>query len=448
MDGMLIDSMLIDSMLLDTKVLQQKLQLILVNVIDWLTSPQFYAQCALILGAMLMAYSIGRALVARSPLLKSPPQHDSPLGFRRWIYQCRRLIVPLFMVFFLAIAVSVSESLLKQSWLVRIAQGLAVLFMFYSLISQFIISPLLGTFFKWVVMPIAMLHVFNVLDSLIEYLDKVSVNLGNIEFSAYGVLRTLFFGLILFWLGRLSNNVGQQFIRKQEDIDIGTREVFAKLFEILLLLTIFFILLQIMGINLTTLAVFGGAIGVGLGFGLQAIASNFISGIILLLDRSLTVGDYIELEDGRTGTIRDLRMRSATLETFDGKDIVVPNETFITSSFTNWTHKDTKQRYSLEFQVSYKTDLHRLFPLLKQAIAAHPQVLSGDQFSQEIQPDAEISGFGDSGVDILVEYWIEGIDDGKSRVGADLLLIIWDVLKQHVVDIPYPQREVRILNDT
>ena len=113
------------------------------------------------------------------------------------------------------------------------------------------------------------------------------------------VARVLIFGSILFWLGRISNDTGKQYIRKQENIEVGTREVFAKLFEIGLYFLIFILLLQVMGISLTALAVFGGALGVGLGFGLQAIAANFISGIIILLDRSLTVGDYIELEDGR-----------------------------------------------------------------------------------------------------------------------------------------------------
>jgi small-conductance mechanosensitive channel len=157
------------------------------------------------------------------------------------------------------------------------------------------------------------------------------------------------------------------------------------------------------------------------------------------------VGDYIELADGRTGIIRELKMRSTTLETFDGKDIMVPNESFITSSFINWTHKNKKQRYDLEFSVAYNTDLPALFALIRQVVASHPQVLSGAELPIEEQPDAEIKAFGDSGIEILVEFWMEAIDDGRHRVRADLLLMIWQALKEHQIEIPFPQREVRIL---
>jgi len=180
----------------------------------------------------------------------------------------------------------------------------------------------------------------------------------------------------------------------------------------------------------------------------EVIASNFISGIIILLDRSLTIGDYIQLEDGRSGTLRELSMRLATLETFDGKDIMVPNEKFITTSFTNWTHNNKLQRYPLNFQVSYKTDLEKLFEIVRGVISSHPQVLSGDNLPIALRPDTEIAKFGDSGIDILVEFWMDSIDDGDNRVGANLLLMIWTALKENGIQIPFPQREVKVLGDS
>ena len=350
------------------------------------------------------------------------------------------------MVLALSIAVDIGQALIHQSWLIRVGLSFAVIFMLYSIINRFVEKQLFRKLAIWFILPIAVLHVFGWLDEVVAYLETISLQIGNFKISAYGVARVVIFGTVLFWLGRLSNSAGQQIIRNQHDLDIGTREVFAKLFQVTLFFIVFLLLLQIMGINLTALAVFGGALGVGLGFGLQAIASNFISGIILLLDRSLSVGDYVEMEDGRCGTIRQLNMRSTTLETFDGKDIMVPNEQFITTSFTNWTHKNTKQRYALEFQVAYKTDLHQLFELIREVANSHPQVISGDDIPIEERPDAEIKGFADSGVDILVEFWMDGVDDGPNRVGADLLLMIWDVLKQHGIEIPFPQREVKILD--
>jgi small-conductance mechanosensitive channel len=416
------------------------------TALQWLSSPKFYSQLGLIVLAVLLAYSIAQFLKSSSPLLRHAPSEGPVLTLRHGIYKLRELILPLMLVLTLSIAVDVGHSLIHQSWLIKIGLSLAVIFMLYSIINRFVEKQLFRRLAMWMILPIAVLHVFDWLDTVVGYLETISLQIGNIKISAYGIARVLIFGTVLFWLGRLSSNAGQQIIRNQQDLDMGTREVFAKLFQVTLFFIVFLLLLQIMGINLTALAVFGGALGVGLGFGLQAISSNFISGIILLLDRSLSVGDYVEMEDGRSGTIRELNMRSTTLETFDGKDIMVPNEQFITTSFTNWTHKNVKQRYSLEFQVAYKTDLHQLFSLIREVVASHPRVISGDDIPIEERPDAEIKDFADFGVNILVEFWMEGIDDGPNRVGADLLLMIWDTLKQHNIEIPFPQREVRILN--
>ncbi|MGR9053213.1 MAG: mechanosensitive ion channel family protein, partial [Gammaproteobacteria bacterium] len=319
----------------------------------------------------------------------------------------------------------------------------------YSAIKRFIKSPFTAALCKWIGIPVAILQVFGWLGNVTGFLDSLALDLGDIHLTAYALIRLAIFGSVLYWLGHVSSSTGQRVIRQQEALDIGTREIFAKLFHVIVILVVLLLLMQIMGINLTTLAVFGGAVGVGIGLGLQSIASNFIAGIIILMDRSICVGDYVEFEGGQAGTIRELKMRSTTVETFDGKDIVIPNEQFITHSFQNWTHKDTRQRYSLEFSVTYATDLHALFDLLRTVVTSHPQVLGGDNVAEEFQPDAEIAGFSQTGVDILVEYWIDGVDDGELRVKADLMLMIWDIFKTHAIEFAVPAREtIKFQNET
>lgn len=410
-------------------------------VSNWAVSPQFYAQLAAIAASVLIASFVAALLKRRVALLRDEPQPGTLYALRSGLYAMRSLLFPLCSVLFMSVAIQAAQTTVGQAWLVTIAQGLAVVVLLYTAIKRFVTNPFINTLCRWVGIPVATLHVFGWLDDTVHYLDGMALEVGNIRLSAYALARVAIFGSVLFWLGRVSNDAGQRVIRTRAPFDTGTREVFAKLFEILLFVTLFLVLLNIIGLPLTALAVFGGALGVGLGFGLQQIASNFISGIIILLDRSITVGDYIELEDGRSGILRELNMRSSTLETFDGKDIVVPNEQFITTTFTNWTHKDTTQRYELEFSVSYHTDLRKVPPLIIDTIRKHPQVLEEPE-----EPDCEIREFADSGVVFGVEYWIDGIDDGKNRVDADLRMMIWEALQESKIEMPFPQREVRIIS--
>lgn len=417
------------------------------NVIHWSSTPEFYSELSIITAAVLCAYTLAMFIRRKIPLLAQQPEPGPLLQFRETVYAGREMLFPILNVLFLHIAVDVSELVVQQYWLTRLAESAAAIFVLYSFANRYIQDTIISLMIKWIMIPIALLEIFGLLEGITKYLNSFGLELGNIHISAYGVLRVAIFGFFLFWLGRISNKTGQKIIRNQTNLDIGTREVFAKLFEVTLFFVISILLLQIMGINLTALAVFGGALGVGLGFGLQSIASNFISGIIILLDRSIALGDYVQTEDGLTGTVREMNLRSTVLETFDGKDIVVPNEKFITGNVINWTHKDKKQRYSLNFQVAYKTDLDLLFPLIKDLCCQHPQVLNGPDYPLEIQPDAEIQSFDDSGITILVEFWMEAIDDGRNRVGGDLLYMIWKALKENDIEIPFPQREVRILKD-
>ena len=411
-----------------------------------ISQPETYTQIGVILVIYAIAFVLANRIRRHVPFLDIKLEDGVVHPLRKFTSKLGGLIFPLIAILMLRISVEISESVLSQGWIVQTALVVAVLLLFNSIIHDFIANKIVAGALRWLGIPLLALHLLGILDGLIEILQSMSINIGNIEISAYGIARVAIFGSLLFWLGRVSNKTGREIISRQENLELRTREVASKLLEVAIFFVFFLLLLQVMGINLTALAVFGGAVGVGLGFGLQAIASNFISGIIILLDRSVAIGDYVELEDGRAGTVRALNMRSTTLETFDGKDIVVPNEKFIVESFTNWTQKDQSQRYRVDFSVAYHSDVRKLVEIVKQVVASHPQVFSGEDVPLEERPDCEIDSFGDSGINMFVEFWMDGIDDGKNRVGGDLLLMILETIREHGFEIPFPQREVRVLN--
>jgi len=352
-------------------------------LLEWALSPQFYAQIAIIVGAIGFAWFAARVLKARVPWFSTEPAEGRFLKIRQWIFACSDLIYAALCYALLGIGVEVALATVEAAWLIRLARGVSVIFLLYSAINRFIPNPMVRTAAIWIGIPIATLQVFGYYDEATTFLDSLAIELGNIRVSLLFLAKAVIAGGIFFWLGRISNNTGQQAIRNQEALDKPTQELVAKAFQIILFGILFFLLMQVLGLDLTALAIFGGAVGVGLGFGLQQIAANFISGIIILFERTLTVGDYIELENGKGGILKELKMRSTTIETFDGKEIMVPNEKFITDIFTNWTRDDPRQRYEVEFSVAFDTDLHKVPPVIEAAVSTHPRVLSEPE-----KPDA------------------------------------------------------------
>lgn len=413
---------------------------------DAVTSPTFAIQILAILAIYAFAFIVSSQLRKKAGITSQKPPEGSHT-LRHVAHRIGGIVFPLLAILLLRLSTELSENYQLSVWLLNIALVIAVLLFFNSCIRAFVLNSTIASLFRWIGLPILFLHLVDILPTVVEALESVSIAVGNVEISAYGVVRVLIFGTLLFWLGRESNVVGKDIIRNHKSLDVSTKEVFSKLFEVAIFCTIFVLLLNVMGINLTALAVFGGALGVGIGLGLQTIASNFISGIIILLDRSLRIGDFVELDDGNKGFVREFKMRYAVLETYDGKDILVPNERFISGLLTNWTHKDPKQRYRVDFSVPYATNIREMVEYIKTAVGEHPQVIAGEDIPFEERPDCEIDSFGDSGVNMFVEFWMYGIDDGKNRVGGDLMLIIFETLREHGIEIPFPQREVRILNE-
>jgi small-conductance mechanosensitive channel len=183
----------------------------------------------------------------------------------------------------------------------------------------------------------------------------------------------------------------------------------------------------------------GGALGVGIGLGLQQIAANFVSGIILLIEGQTTVGDFVELDGGEKGTIVKMTARACVLETFDGKWIVVPNDHFITTRVINYSDQGSANRYEVTFSVPYEIDITRVPDLVCSAVARLPFVLPAPE-----APDVELRGFGESGIDFAVEYWVSGIDDGRNKYASQVRFAVFAALSEAGISMPYPRRVIEI----
>ena len=406
---------------------------LLTTLIDWATSPQFYAQIGAIIVAVGLATIAARYIRARLPIFNVPPEPGPWLRVRQAVYASRDLLFAILYVFALAVAVQIADNTVSASWLIRLAQSVAVVNVLYTAISRYLSNPILRAAGLYVLIPVAALKVFGWFDDTIHWLDGLSFEAGNIRISLLALIKASIFGSALFWLGRISNDAGQKVIRKQEALDLPTRELFAKLFQIALFCACFILLLQLLGLDLTALAIFGGALGVGIGFGLQQIAANFISGIIILLERTLKVGDYVEMGGGTAGVLKELNMRSTTLATFDGKEIFVPNEKFITTSFINWTRSGTHQRHEVTFQVGHEADMSELQKIVKAAVASHPDVLGDPE-----APVCQLRSIGEKSLSLAVEFWVDGVTGGPHKVPSEVRLRIWEALRNAKVPLARP----------
>ena len=267
--------------------------------------------------------------------------------------------------------------------------------------------------------------------------DELAFKVGKVDLSALDLLQG--FGaiivtlLIALWLGRLLESR----LMGQEHMDMSLRVVLSKFVRALFLVVAVLIALQFAGIDFTLLSVFGGALGVGIGFGLQKVASNYISGFIILLDRSIRPGDMITA-DNRYGTVSQLNARYTVVRSLDGTESIIPNDTLMTTTVINHSYSDQRILLKLAVQVSYASPLDEVLVLLVDAAAGEPRVL------KDPAPGAVVTGFGESGIDLEVQFWIADPQNGQSALKSSIYLAIWRAFKTQGIEIPYPQRELRI----
>lgn len=282
------------------------------------------------------------------------------------------------------------------------------------------------------------LHVLGLLPVIIEVLDEYALSFGKTRLSLYTVtsfiLSIALLSLVALWL----NNAMQAMLRSSQLLDDSIKIVLNKVSRFMLLTLAVVVAMTTAGIDLTALAVFGGALGVGLGLGLQRIVSNFVGGIVLAFEESIRPGDVISVGT-KFGVVVGLHARYIQVRDRDGKDVLIPNETLLTSEIVNWSHGDRNVRFRLPVQISYRNDPQIAMDILEQAARETERVLA------DPPPVARLLGFGDNGINLELRLWVNDPENGVNNVRSDVYLRVWREFAARGIIIPFPQREVRLM---
>ena len=284
---------------------------------------------------------------------------------------------------------------------------------------------------------LASLGLFNYIDFWFRFLQGVDFQLGKVHFSLLQVNRAFFLLLALYWVSKNLRIFFHFWLSIKSGLTSAVQILLYRLGSILLVSACVVIVLHYLGLDLTVFALFGGALGLGLGFGLQKIFANLVSGFILLGDKSIKPGDVIQLGD-KYGWINFLGSRYVSVVTRDGIEHLIPNENLITSEVINWSYSNNLLRFTVPVGVSYGSDLEKARELMLESAAVTKRVL------KDPGPDCLLSGFGDNAVNLELGVWINDPQNGLASVKSDLFWGIWKRFQEHGIEMPYPQRDVHL----
>ena len=296
----------------------------------------------------------------------------------------------------------------------------------------------------YIAWPIAALDAFGMLVPVIEQMQALAIPLGQndegspVRISLFDIVRTLFYFAILFWAANLLSKIAQQQLDQIDEISPALKALIGKVLSVLLPVIALLIALQIVGFNLATLAVFSGAVGLGVGLGLQTIVANFVAGFTLIADKSIKPRDTIEV-DGVMGWVTAMQARYVALRTRDGTEMLIPNDRFMSEGVVNWSRSDRVVRLHAPFGIAYATkDLRAVQKLAADAASLVDRVVSSPA------PVCNLVEFGDSSVNFDLRFWITDPESGLANVRSQVLLNIWDALAEQGIEIPFPQRDLHV----
>ncbi|AMN54870.1 MULTISPECIES: mechanosensitive ion channel family protein [Stappiaceae] len=409
--------------------------------LSYLTAPWFAYQLAIIVVlfglAKLLSLRVEPRLEARAREIRGHP------GLLRVVVALLRRIEWIFFSLFLFIALTVMRSVTwpSRSHFIAIALSLSLAWLFVSVLSRVIRNRLVARTLSWLAWIYVALVILGFDDEAGTFLDSLALPLGEMRLSLLLILKAVLLLFATVWVAVVLGRYFDEQVQKSDELTPSIRVLIGKVAKFGLILVAGTVALSSVGIDLSAFTVFTGAVGLGLGFGLQKVISNFISGIIILLDKSIKPGDTISLE-GTFGWIRELRARFVSVVTRDGREYLIPNEDFITHRVINWSFSDELVRLDVNFGVSYDADPHEVSKLAIEAAMTVGRV-EGSR-----RPVCWLTGFGDSSLDFVLRFWIRDPQQGLTNVRGKVLLALWDTFKENNVGIPYPHREIILKKET
>lgn len=368
-------------------------------------------------------------------------------GWPKWRYRylllLQRRMALIFFVLLIWVTVLVMREVTwpSRSYLLGIAANLSTAWLIIALITRLVHNGALRSLLRyggWIWVTLILL---GLTEEAQQLMDSLALDVGSVRFSLWTVVQAVVMLGLTLAVARFLAGTTSASVRRNPEISPSMQVLVIKVLQVVLYGAALVIALRIVGVDLTGLAVLSGAIGVGLGFGLQKVVSNLVSGVIILLDKSIKPGDVISL--GETfGWINSLGARYVSVVTRDGREYLIPNEDLITGQVVNWSHSNDFVRLDIFFGASYTDDPHLVRRIAIEAVSSIDRVLSNPK-----APVCHIVGFGDSSVDYILRFWIEDPTGGLTNIRGAVYLALWDAFQAHQISIPFPQREVRLLKD-
>jgi small-conductance mechanosensitive channel len=404
-------------------------------VSDYLASTETVIELGLIAGAAAIAWPL--SILLKNKVKALGQEHATYALLKRLWLKLDVIAFPIVWLIIQWLFVLAMEQIGQRHAALVVTSSLLTAWIVINIATVFVANPLLSRVIAIAAWVVAALNILGVLDDAIQFLDGAAFTAGQVNISALTIVQGLVALAILLWATALAGQVIEGRIKASPNLTPSIQVLSTKLIRIGLAIVAFIFALKIVGINLTAFAVFGGAIGVGLGFGLQKIFANLVSGFILLLDKSIKPGDVIAIAD-YYGRVDSLGARYVSVLTRDGIEHLIPNEELITTRVENWSHTQNLLRIRKTVGVHYKSDVKKAIELCLEAAANTPRIL------KDPAPVCHMQEFGDNSVNLEIRFWIDDPMNGRANVVSGLLLRIWDSFHEHSIEIPYPQRDLHL----